>query len=65
MNGSSVKRCGTLFDVSKVLSDPSLKELKYFLLNVGTNDLDEKDHRQVFGELELMLNEMRTKFPGC
>ena len=65
MNGSSVKRCGTLFDVSKVLSSPSLKELKYFLLNVGTNDLDDgKDHQQVFGELELMLHGMRTRFPG-
>ena len=34
------------------------------VISVGTNDLDEKDHNQVLGELELLLNDVRARFPG-
>ena len=64
VNGSELKRCGTLFDVSRVITSSSIKQLLHLLLHVGTNDLDNKDHKQVFGELELLLEAIRLKFPG-
>ena len=64
VNGSIVKRCSTLFDVSKVVHSFPHSVVKHFLLNVGTNDLDEKDHHQVFGELEQVVDAIRTRYPG-
>ena len=40
------------------------KSVKYLLISVGTNDLDDKDNEQVFGELELVLADIRTQFLG-
>ena len=40
------------------------KSLKYIVISVGTNDLDEKDHEQVLGELELLVHDIRRKFIG-
>ena len=40
------------------------RSVKYLLISVGTNDLDDKDNEQVFGELELVLADIRTQFPG-
>ena len=61
---SDLKRCGTLFDVSRVVKNSSVKGLKYFLLHVGTNDLDNKHYLQVLDELKQLLNDVRCRFPG-
>ena len=63
-NGSELKQCGTLFDVSQVISNCHVKELKHFLLHVGTNDLDTKHYLQVFDELKQLLDDVRSRFPG-
>ena len=64
VNGSDLKRCGTLFEVSRVITSSMNKTISHLLLHVGTNDLDNKDHSQVFGELELLLDSIRLKFPA-
>ena len=62
--GSDLKRCGTLFEVSRVVKNSCVKELKYLLLHVGTNDLDNKDYLQVLDELKQLLKDARRRFPG-
>ena len=46
------------------LEKEGIKELKYILLNVGVNDLDEKDHTVVFDEMQKLIVLVRTKYPG-
>ena len=62
--GSNLKRCGTLFDVSRTINNSNIQVLKHLLLHVGTNDLDEKDYEQVFDELKQLIDDIRTRFPG-
>ena len=62
--GSQYKQCGTLHTVAETVKALPYKSLKYIFLSVGTNDLDTKDHDQVLGELMLLVNEIRTKYPG-
>ena len=61
-------RVQTVRDITHKLSQEigklPYKYLKYILISVGTNDLDEKDHQQVIGELELLVADIRTKYPG-
>ena len=63
-NDSDYKQCGTLRKVWEEVQKLQCKVLKYMVISVGTNDLDEKDHDQVLGELELLLNDIRARFPG-
>ena len=63
-NGSEYKQCGTLRKVSEELAKLPYKNIKYFLISVGTNDLDSKDHQQVLGELERLINDTSVKYPG-
>ena len=65
VNDSVYKTCSTLHDVSRTLNfDKPGGRIRYLLLNVGVNDLDTKDHDQVFGEMELLLGHARTQYPG-
>ncbi len=64
VNNSIFKRCGTIFEVSQEVLNCKVSHLKYFLINVGCNDLDMKDHEQVFGEVELLFKQIREKFEG-
>ena len=41
-----------------------MKDLKYFLLHVGTNDLENKGYLQVMGELKQLLEDIHRRFPG-
>ena len=62
LDNSEFVRCGQLNKVSKYITETNICELNYLLLNVGCNDLDQKNHDQVFGELELLLDQIRTKY---
>ena len=39
-------------------------KIDYLLISVGCNDLDSKDHKQVFSEAEVLLQQIRTSYPG-
>ena len=64
IDNSVFLRCGNLFDVSKKIDENELEGLQYALISVGVNDLDSKDHQQVFGEMEVIIDKMRRKYPG-
>ena len=63
-NGSEYKQCGSLHKLSEEINKLPYTSLKYILISVGTNDLDEKDHEQVLAELEFMIIDVRARFPG-
>ena len=63
-NGSEYKQCGNLHKVAEEVKKLRYTSLKYMVISVGTNDLDEKDHDQVLGELDLLLNDIRRRFVG-
>ena len=64
VKGSEYKRCSTLHTVSQQIKNCTYKELDYVLISVGTNDLDTKNHDQVFGEMQILVDEIRSKFHG-
>ena len=64
LNNSVYKRCPTIFSVSHLIKNEDIKDLKYILLSIGVNDLDDKDHTQVFGEMRTLINQIRLKYPG-
>ena len=65
VKNSQMKACSTIYDVSQIFESNQFEStLKYVLLNVGMNDLDTKDHTQVFGEAELLFDQIRSKLPG-
>ena len=62
---SDFKRCATLHSVSQVIESGTPGHgIQYLLLNVGTNDLDNKDHVQVFDEMKFLLEQIRKKYRG-
>ena len=64
LDNSLFSRCGNLYEVNKKIDENEIEGLKYVLINVGVNDLDLKDHQQVFGEMEVIVNKIRRKYPG-
>ena len=62
-NNSEYKRCATLHRVSEEIKNLQYKDIQHILLSVGTNDLDTKDYDQVLGELKLLINDVRAKYP--
>ncbi len=63
-NGSEFKTCGTLHSLAEHVKKLTYKKVKHILISVGTNDLDLKDHGQVFGELVIVVDEIRARFQG-
>ena len=61
---SEIKACSTYHNVSQLFKNQLDSTLKYVLLHVGVNDIDTKDHIQVFGEAELVFDQIRAKVPG-
>ena len=64
LDNSIFKRYGNLHEVNKTIDESEIEELKYILISVGVNDLDVKDHMQVFGEMELIINKTCENYPG-
>ncbi len=63
-NDSEYKQCGSLHKLAEEIKKLPYKSLRYILISVGTNDLDVKDHEQVLGELQLIISDIRSRFPG-
>ena len=64
LNGSDYRTCYTLQQISDHLKKLPYKDINHIFISVATNDLDHKDHDQVFGEMELLIDEIRGKYPG-
>ena len=64
LNNSDYKRCSTLHNVRELIKELQIKQLKYVMICVGVNDIDNKEHNQIFEEMMSLINEIRTKFPG-
>ena len=64
VNKSIYKRCSNIFKASQLIITEDIKELKYILLSIGVNDLDNKHHTQVFGEMRTLIDQIRLKYPG-
>ena len=64
LDSSIFKQCGNLHEVNKTIDESEIEELNYILISVGVSDLDLKDHMQVFGEMEVIINQIRKKYPG-
>ena len=62
MNNSEFIRFGQLDNVATYLDKTDIDHSSYVLLSVGCNDLDEKDHKQVFAEMSNLLDKFREKF---
>ena len=57
INKTKWKRCGNLNEVSETLTDTNYRGLKYILINVGVNDLDENNGVSIFNRLnEIIVN---------
>ena len=63
-NGSEFRTCGTLHSFAEQVNKLPHKKVDHVFISVGTNDLDMKDHEQVFGEYKIILEGIRRKFPG-
>ena len=61
LDSSIFKRYDNLHEVNKAIDESEVEELNYILISIGVNDLDLKDHMQVFGELEAIINKIREK----
>ena len=58
--------CSTLHDVCNVIEKvEQIESLKYVFVNVGVNDCDTKDHEQVFGEMKMVIDQIRRKIPNA
>ena len=64
LNDSVYVRSGQLNDISKYIDETNTAKSEYVLINVGCNDLDMKDHRQVFNEMSLLIQKIRNKYKG-
>ena len=63
LENSVYRRCSNIYEVSKLIDDEkNITKLNYILLSIGVNDLDDKDHEQVFGEMEGLINKIRCKY---
>lgn len=64
VNKTKWVRCGNLNEVSKVLTDSNYTGLKYILINVGVNDVDEISGVSVFNRLTEIVKDTQQKYKG-
>ena len=65
LKGSRRWSCGNLFRLREnVENKENIKNLKYILINVGVNDLDQKSGEDVFKDLTNTIDVIRNKFEG-
>ena len=55
------KRCSILYDARNTFKSFESFRIEHTLICVGVYGLDDKDHKQVFGEAELLIDEIRLK----
>ena len=64
LDGTEHKRCYTLSQVSQIVSrNIEYSNLKYFLISVGCNDLDNKEPEEVFNAIREIAVQLKTSYP--
>ena len=48
--------------MNTTIDEKDIDDLEYILTSVGVNDLDIKDHVQVFDEMKLTIDKIRNKY---
>ena len=65
IKGTRIKSCGNLKEVIDTINDlDASSNLKYFLMNVGCNDLEVRSPNLLFTSIRETLQNLREKFPG-
>ena len=64
LRGSSRHRSGQLSSVKRVVESCKAKRVKYFLISVGTNDIDTKEPDDIIHEYSEIIDLLRKKYPG-
>ena len=64
LDGTEYKKCYTLNQVSHVVDRKiEYRNLKYFLISVGCNDLDAKEPEEVFNAIRDIASQLKTAYP--
>ena len=64
LRGSSRHRSGQLSSVKRVVEQCKAKNVKHFLISVGTNDIDLKDRDEIISKYVEIIELLRSKYPG-
>ena len=64
LRGSSRHRSGQLSSVKRVVESCKAKQVKYFLISVGTNDIDTKEPDDIIHEYSEIIDLLKKKYPG-
>ena len=61
-NNSLYVRCGQLEGISNYIDSARIVKVNHILINVGCNDLDRKNCRQVFNDLQELVSKIKNKW---
>ena len=64
LDGSERRKCSTLTSVRSAIENETAKNVEYFLISVGTNDIDTKDPKTIYNEYVEIINLLRRKYSG-
>ena len=57
-------QCGNLDEVERTLNEKKYPNLRYILMNVGVNDIDENNGTQVFNRISELVRLTKQKHDG-
>ena len=65
INKTKIKRCGNLDEITTAISaNTKYTHLKYILISVGVNDIDESNGVAVFNKINQLIVSIQGKHPG-
>ena len=64
LKGTKRRRSGNLASVKMAIEREKATNVKYFLISVGTNDIDEKDPSSILDEYVEIVELLRRKYPA-
>ena len=64
LDGTEFRKCYTLSQVKNIVTETTnYKNLKYFLISVGCNDLDTEDPTTVFNNIRGLVSQLAERYP--
>ena len=64
LKGTKRRKSGNLASVKMAIEREKATNVKYFLISVGTNDIDEKEPNAILDEYVEIVDLLRRKYPG-
>ena len=64
LKGSKRRRTSTLDSVKMAVERENATNVKYFLISVGTNDIDNKEPNAILEQYIEIVDLLRRKYPG-